>query len=618
MKLICLDDYISIKKFEPVELPEFSIITGLNGVGKSQLLRAIKSGSISIEGIPTDQIIFYDNKNFSLDNENEILPTTIKGEKENILTVIQNEFTRMPGYHGFLEDPSLIKMAEFSAGNRIPFYHLSQEHFEKNGFIDKFHSYDQFRTFTYNQAINLRSGTAAKIMRSAILRLMQTILKPLPQLIMEDLDNTYVPIGYNEDFLVNQIGKLFFDYNQKWDENQYSAYRVNESGETFEVLSLQEFENKHGEKPWNIFNRILKRFGSLEYMVNSPEGLHRDKKFILKLVNSKDQEIQINFENLSSGERIMLALASSLLKVRVDNLFPKLLLLDEIDSGLHPSMVQNMLDILEKELLGVKHINIILVTHSPSTIAFAPEESIYVMNKSGEPRILKTSKKDALKILTEGFASLTHTESNLQVSYNISKASDYVLLTEGITDRMNLESAWQALEEGLPNFDLQDCFDAGFLRNLIVRGEIFTNYPAKIFIALFDFDKEGYDSWNFLKDFDLLEPDPRKGLLKKHRIKNAYAILLPAPDPGMGKQVIKDGNITFENQSHLTIELLFSEIPIAKKYFFDEQQVGGGLIKKFRGDKVGFAEMVKAKFVEADFVNFIQLFTAIKKIFIPK
>jgi len=56
----------------------------------------------------------------------------------------------------------------------------------------------------------------------------------------------------------------------------------------------------------------------------------------------------------------------------------------------------------------------------------APEESIYVMNKSGRNRIEKKSKQDALSILTQGFATL---EQGLKLFDQIT--SKLTIISEG-------------------------------------------------------------------------------------------------------------------------------------------------------------------------------------------
>ena len=147
-----------------------------------------------------------------------------------------------------------------------------------------------------------------------------------------------------------------------------------------------------------------------------------------------------------------------------------------------------------------------------------------------------------------------------------------MLLTEGITDRIILEAAWDTLEKSKLSFDIQDCFDASFLRNLFSRKEIFINYPDKTFIALFDFDKEGYEAYNSFKDYEIIESNPKKGLLKKSKIHNAYVMLLPVPNNEIEKQVIISGNQTFQDQAHMPIELLFHEVEKVKVNFISETQ----------------------------------------------
>jgi hypothetical protein len=86
--------------------------------------------------------------------------------------------------------------------------------------------------------------------------------------------------------------------------------------------------------------------------------------------------------------------------------FPNLLLLDEADASLHPSMSKQMIDSLQNVFVKKLGIKVILTTHSPSTVAIAPEESIYVMDKI-EKRLKKSVKDDALKILTGGIPNLS-------------------------------------------------------------------------------------------------------------------------------------------------------------------------------------------------------------------
>lgn len=86
---------------------------------------------------------------------------------------------------------------------------------------------------------------------------------------------------------------------------------------------------------------------------------------------------------------------------------PHVLLLDEPDASLHPSMVQSLLRVthgLFHERYGVK---VIMTTHSPSTVAMAPEESLYTIRRVGAPRLRRASRDEALNSLTVGISTLS-------------------------------------------------------------------------------------------------------------------------------------------------------------------------------------------------------------------
>ena len=56
--------HLSIKKLSSVDLPDFTVLIGRNGVGKTHLLEAIKAGHVSIQGIQTSEIEKYDIRSF--------------------------------------------------------------------------------------------------------------------------------------------------------------------------------------------------------------------------------------------------------------------------------------------------------------------------------------------------------------------------------------------------------------------------------------------------------------------------------------------------------------------------------------------------------------------------
>ena len=86
----------------------------------------------------------------------------------------------------------------------------------------------------------------------------------------------------------------------------------------------------------------------------------------------------------------------------LDNDFgkPDLLLIDEPDAALHPSMSKKMIDIINKKVVLGNNIPTIITTHSPATVISAEGISIYEMEKNNSiPQ--KTTVQKAIGILTE-------------------------------------------------------------------------------------------------------------------------------------------------------------------------------------------------------------------------
>lgn len=81
--------------------------------------------------------------------------------------------------------------------------------------------------------------------------------------------------------------------------------------------------------------------------------------------------------------------------------------MDELDSALHPLMSKRLINVLYNYFHKELGINIVISTHSPSTVAFAPENSLYIMKKTGDNRLTKSSKDVALKELTFGVPSFS-------------------------------------------------------------------------------------------------------------------------------------------------------------------------------------------------------------------
>lgn len=60
MELKFKSEFQSIKLFNSTEMTDFSIITGINGSGKTNLLKALEKGNVQIDTIDSEDIVFFD------------------------------------------------------------------------------------------------------------------------------------------------------------------------------------------------------------------------------------------------------------------------------------------------------------------------------------------------------------------------------------------------------------------------------------------------------------------------------------------------------------------------------------------------------------------------------
>lgn len=267
--------------------------------------------------------------------------------------------------------------------------------------------------------------------------------------------------------------------------------------------------------------------------------------------------------------------------------------LDEPDSFLHPewqfTFLKQVFDLAD-DVTQKNHI--LMSSHSASTISTANENTINLFSFENTKIIAnKVKKSDVIRSLSAGLITFTESEARLNIHHNLKNTTGPVLFTEGITDEMILEVAWRKLYGTLQRpFEVQNAFSCGFLRNLVNDQALYQSHPNRMFFSLFDFD-EAYNDWKQLGD--IIQTDPYKGLVKKHKQHHSFSMLLPVPNESLIKnQVINPHtNGTYKNKSLLTIELLFYGVDGLDRYFSIDTSRTDNFIK-FCGDKVPFARDV--------------------------
>ncbi len=134
-------------------------------------------------------------------------------------------------------------------------------------------------------------------------------------------------------------------------------------------------------------------------------------------------------------------------------------LLDEPDSFLHPEwqfeFLKQVFDITDDD--SAKN-HVLLSSHSASTITTVEDDiiSLFEINDN-KVETSKVCKSNVINSLSAGLILFSESEARLNINHVLANTSGPVLFTEGITDEIILETAWQKLypDEDRP-FEIQN------------------------------------------------------------------------------------------------------------------------------------------------------------------
>ena len=96
MNLRFVKKYRSIETFKKTEINNFSIFTGVNGSGKTHILEGLKDGSILVDDVAKENIIYFNFSSFILKNQpqtNNVAIAGIKTAAWNFITKYKQHFT---------------------------------------------------------------------------------------------------------------------------------------------------------------------------------------------------------------------------------------------------------------------------------------------------------------------------------------------------------------------------------------------------------------------------------------------------------------------------------------------------------------------------------------------
>ncbi|MCA0405310.1 MAG: ATP-binding protein [Proteobacteria bacterium] len=414
--------HLSITAFPSVDLPQLAIIVGLNGSGKSHLLEAIKNGSIrnSVFEIPFNQPFDHNSS-----------PIKLLAQGGQPLSFGDAYVSPGAANHPMQTDPAAA-FEQYRTQSLGPFRVELRD--ICGGVLDeKFPTYELWRGGADNVVEQLGLADRADEIRDVFQRAETQLMQPRAYqrhpnpaaseatvfAAAQDISTTLgIPIlriepehmklfarwGITDQFSVN-LPMIFGSYRDARLKNWMLQKADTVNGTSFS-LSDEEFFGKFGPPPWELLNETLRLF-DLPYEVTQPPDFENGRVTVsLRKINTKEV---IEFSNLSSGERVLSQFAISTFQYNERFLTvqrPKVLLLDEMDAPLHPEMVSRWLTAIKHGLVEEQGMHCIITTHSPTTVALAPEEALFEM-RDARSGLTKISKQNALNRLTFGVPTLS-------------------------------------------------------------------------------------------------------------------------------------------------------------------------------------------------------------------
>ena len=345
------DDIAPLSRFELL-LEDLTVLTGVNGSGKTRLLNSIKNGQIQAEIgnniIPASQIDIISNPGSLIPfNGSNPQDYTFQALNRNLNQAYSSNFNKqLKNYEQTITQKvkveKLVDYSKFASKD-----HASKEIEYAQKLIHK-----QLISHYVNGKIDERNDAQFKILIQRIDQLVQHLQSN--NFSVSNSDIPYLAIGHslarNGAIPKMQIAvpqsyallQAFENWRREYAKNAYQRYRVSINRVGAFAHNDEEFYKIHGPKPWELLNKLLANIGSkLKFHVD--EELMEEEATSFRSLDLRDNKGTVfPAEGVSKGERIIFLIvlrryAKSSTHIKYNN--PSILLLDELDAHLHLSLI---------------------------------------------------------------------------------------------------------------------------------------------------------------------------------------------------------------------------------------------------------------------------------------
>ena len=427
MDITIRKQYKAISPFEHKGLPDLVVLTGENGTGKTQLLEYLYYGSRLDDNGIIDPTPEGDDSFGDMPRPEESGNITGEGVMEVVLPCeIRSEGKRLRNvvYRG-VQAPTVDVGSKFNLDKLyVGGENIAQKHlFYKTHSVLK--NLDEMNTSELTNYFNSVLGVK-KASRSS--------------------DAEYPELTTTDIEIIKRIEKEFPTPDYVKDPFYYVAFQQPPTGKVFtanlKFLYFQYWARIQagmpvGLAPWEAFNQIGQM---LNFKFELDEPKIEEKKFDVRL-RDKERKVFISPDSLSSGEKVIFSLFVAMYTTHSQEHLPSLIIFDEPDAYLHPSLCSTMLKVIKDVLIGEHGIKVIMTTHSPTTVAMLPETSLFCM-KDGVMK--KTTKQEAILALTAGLNTISVYYENVKQVF-VEADNDNIFLTNVYH---------QAMMKGLLNKDI--------------------------------------------------------------------------------------------------------------------------------------------------------------------
>ena len=439
--------YLSIKNLNEIDLKDFTMLIGRNGVGKTHLLEAIENGSVSVSDISHSEIQIYNLDSFRLKDSQD----ANWGSSSFASRVAEKYFTQG-------SDLALVKTAKKIFKQIINDFRLTNGSDDRRQFEEELRNaivgmqvFGDFPSVKSNNALStyseqiqsavinpLKENNRQRQSRNTrndsacLVTLAMKLNGKLPHEICRD--DILSAVNFEGDFIENTLNEVFTRY--KVEQFLWAHTEGEESLLSFRDLILQ--YRKEKIPPWETLRENLDQMREVagdpelfNFEFSDPEVDrinfidHLQYSFKTQMTNRATGD-SYSATSLSSGEKILMSLFLAAFNQRIGRRQPKLLLLDEVDVVLHPSMISAL-------IIGLKNVfvkngtRILMATHSVTTVSMLEEGEIFrVSRKDNKVDVSPVTKSEAVSELSEGIATI---DTGLRIAS--SNAAPITILTEG-------------------------------------------------------------------------------------------------------------------------------------------------------------------------------------------